>query len=404
MFPARVWRIPGWRRFACFGVGLGLALSGFGCRSLGNGKNPDRSRVPGVNAPPDRPVVDERPPLPLEFVRVPEGRFILGARVEKRPDDPFTDRREDVSRIDWRHALPRRVVHLHAFEIGRYEVTQYQWTQVMGYNPSGATKGLAPQTTENYPVENVSYSEVMKFIAKLNARDKIAGYRYRLPTEAEWEYACGGGVDALFGETDDSARLGYYAWYRANSPRCTHPVGLKLPNRFGLYDMHGNVLEWCSDWYRPSYPPRPKDETRTVLDNPTGPKTGTDHVVRGGAWNLPALQCSTFWRQWAHPKTKTWNLGFRLVRERIPRPARPPRGAGKPRKHKTAGNGKPAAPAPAAGAPGKKHPKKSGTAGRSAGTADSAAVSPEKVAAPPPAVLPAPGAKPGARKTPPRRK
>src|SRR6185295_12837821 len=120
------------------------------------------------------------------------------------------------------------------FEIGKYEVTQEQWQAVMGDNPSNF-KGA------NLPVEKVSWNDAQDFLLKLNARD---GYTYRLPTEAEWEYACrAGSMGDFAGELDD------VAWYDKNSGSKTHPVGQKRPNVWGLYDMHGNVSEWCSDWY-----------------------------------------------------------------------------------------------------------------------------------------------------------
>jgi len=263
------------------------------------------------------PTTDERPPLTMEFVRIPAGVYIQGAPAPDRPDDPFTDRREDAKPLDWSPARPTRVVFIDAFEITKYEVTQYQWTSVMGTNPSGTTRGMAPETTENYPVENVSWNDIQEFIRRLNERDKAKGWRYRLPTEAEWEYACGGDC-TLYGWGNDVTQIEQYAWTRRNSPRGTHPVGLLRPNRFGLYDMHGNVFEWCRDWYRPGYPPPPPDnDPIRPVRNPQGPPDGPGRVIRGGAWNKGPIECIAFYRTWADPQTRTWSIGFRLVRERI---------------------------------------------------------------------------------------
>jgi formylglycine-generating enzyme required for sulfatase activity len=151
-----------------------------------------------------------------------------------------------------------------------YEVTQQQYEKVMGTNPS-TTKG--PQN----PVEKVSWNDAVEFCRKLSAlpAEKSAGYVYRLPTEAEWEYACRAGTQTAYSFGDSESELGDYAWYDKNAGGTTHPVGSKKPNAWGLYDMHGNVFEWCQDWYG-SYP------SGSVTD-PTGESSGSHRVVRGGA-------------------------------------------------------------------------------------------------------------------------
>ncbi|NOY82864.1 MAG: SUMF1/EgtB/PvdO family nonheme iron enzyme [Kiritimatiellaeota bacterium] len=362
-------------RTGCAAVLAALLLPGTGCRT---------SRLPRAEneqTAASAPVLDSRPPLAMRFVDVPAGVFVMGAPVRDRPDDPFTDAREDVPKIDWSAARPARMVVVPAFQLSAFEVTQHQWTVIMGTNPSGATAGLAPQPTENYPVENVSWTQVQEFIRRLNARDRRHGFRYRLPTEAEWEYACrAGSGTSLFCFGNSPTELGRYAWFRDNSPRCTRPVGLKEPNAFGLYDMHGNVMEWCRDWYRPGYmealgTPVPGPPTGTsnpasdlklpALQAPQGPAAGRGRVARGGAWNMAAIECVNFARNWAEPNAQVWNIGFRLVREKAPaaksasskvvkpapRAANPGLGAGTPKKAVPTPPEKPGRTGPAQTAP-----------------------------------------------------
>ncbi len=166
-------------------------------------------------------------------------------------------------------AKPIHTVTVSDFSIGKTEVTQAQWLAIMGSNPSDF-KG------DNLPVEQVSWDDVKIFLNELNAK---TGKTYRLPTEAEWEYAAGGGenIRTKFAGTNDEGSLGTYAWYSANSNNTTHAVGTKQPNQLGLYDMSGNVWEWCSDWYG-SYSSSPQN-------NPKGASTGRSRVLRGGSWD-----------------------------------------------------------------------------------------------------------------------
>lgn len=157
-----------------------------------------------------------------------------------------------------------------SFEMGVFEVTQEQYEKVMGKNPS-KFKGA------NNPVEQVSWNDAVEFCRKLSElrEENTAGHVYRLPTEAEWEYACRSGTSTSYSFGNDKSELGEYAWYKDNSGEKTHPVGKKKPNAWGLYDMHGNVFEWCQDYYgQPSTDP---------ATDPMGPKSGSDRVFRGGA-------------------------------------------------------------------------------------------------------------------------
>ncbi len=178
------------------------------------------------------------------------------------------------------------------FEMGKYEVTQGQWQAVMGNNPSGF-KGTS------LPVENVSWEDAQNFISRLNGRND--GYVYRLPTEAEWEYACRAGTTG-----DYAGNLYEMAWYENNSGNQTHPVGQKKPNAWGLYDMHGNVWEWVQDWYD-SY-------SGKVETDPQGSSTRSGRVNRGGGWISTAAYCRSAVRRNDSPGYRDANLGFRLVR------------------------------------------------------------------------------------------
>ena len=165
---------------------------------------------------------------------------------------------------------PVHEVCLSDFYIGKHEVTQGEWEKVMGSNPSNKKKGL------KYPVENVSWEDAQEFIRKLNGQ---MGNRYRLPTEAEWEYAArSGGKKEKWAGTSDESQIGAIAWYSDNSYP-THPVGEKAPNGLGIYDMTGNVLEWCSDWYGQNY------YATSPKKDPQGPPSGRWHVLRGGSWS-----------------------------------------------------------------------------------------------------------------------
>jgi formylglycine-generating enzyme required for sulfatase activity len=181
-----------------------------------------------------------------------------------------------------------------------YTVTQSEYARIMGSNPS-LFKG------DRHPVEQVSWEDATEFIQKLNGlpEERAAGRVYRLPTESEWEYACRAGSSRAYCFGEDEARLGEYAWYGANSGSKTHPVGQKAPNAWGLYDMHGNVWEWCSDWYG-DYP------SGSVTD-PTGASTGSYRVIRGGSWSLGAALCRSALRNGGVPSFRSSNLGFRLA-------------------------------------------------------------------------------------------
>jgi formylglycine-generating enzyme required for sulfatase activity len=220
-------------------------------------------------------------PVDIDMVFVRGGTFTMGATSEQ--GDDFLDREK-----------PAHLVTLSDFSIGKYEVTQAQWMAVMGTNPS-RFRG------DNLPVERVSWNDVQEFIRRLNEQ---TGKNYRLPTEAEWEYAARGGASSNNYKYSGSNNIGDVAWYFDNSGRKTHPVGSKRANELGLYDMSGNVWEWCQDWYG-NY----SSDSQT---NPSGPaSSGSSRVFRGGGWNFRGTCVSI--RSKGSPDSRYGFLGFRLA-------------------------------------------------------------------------------------------
>ena len=185
------------------------------------------------------------------------------------------------------------------FYLGVYQVTQEEYYQVMGENPS-SIKQL------EHPVEMVTWHEAAEFCRKLSELDNVAGREYRLPTEAEWEYACRAGTTTTYSFGSEKHELGDYGWFRKNADGRTHPVGEKEANRWGLYDIQGNVLEWCQDWYSD----RPNCEAAT---DPTGPTSGSGRVARGGSWFNGAGGCRAAYRVGFVPSGRYDLCGFRIA-------------------------------------------------------------------------------------------
>ena len=192
---------------------------------------------------------------------------------------------------------PVHEVKLKSFSIGQTEVTQELWETVMGTNPS-KWKSL------KLPVENVSWNDCQTFITKLNA---LTGQQFRLPTEAEWEYAARGGSQSKGYTYSGSNSLDEVAWYSSNSGSKTHEVATKSPNELGIYDMTGNVWEWCQDWYGDNY------YAWSVIINPTGPSSGSYRVYRGGSWSHYARYCRVPIRCSITPDFRNYDLGLRLA-------------------------------------------------------------------------------------------
>jgi formylglycine-generating enzyme required for sulfatase activity len=219
----------------------------------------------------------------MEFALIPAGEFMMGS--------------PDADKEAFKGEKPQhRVTISKPFYLGKYMVTQAQWEAVMGNNPS-KFNGL------NNPVENVSWDDVQEFIKKLNQKE--GGNKYRLPTEAEWEYAARAGMTSTYSFGDDAGALGRYAWYKGNSGETTHPVGGKEPNAWGLYDMHGNVWEWVQDWYG--------GYAGSSATDPRGPSSGSFRVLRGGSWGSDAGGCRSARRSCDTPGGRDLTLGFRLA-------------------------------------------------------------------------------------------
>ena len=240
---------------------------------------------------------------PLDMVLIQPGTFTMGSPSDER------GRRSD---LEW---LPHAVTITEAFYLGKYEVTQAQWEAVMGSNPAGSSSyGVG----DDYPVHYVSWNDCQAFIDQLNT---LGQGTFRLPTEAEWEYACRAGTDTRFSfgdalECSDSTSycdlMDEYMWWGGNrtyggEQDGSKEVGRKLPNPWGLHDMHGNLYEWCSDrWQSPS--------ARGPQVDPQGPTSGSPRVLRGGSWNSYARHCRSALRSSSSPGNRSTDIGLRLLR------------------------------------------------------------------------------------------
>ena len=216
------------------------------------------------------------------MVYVEGGTFTMGATYEQ-------------GSIVHKDERPAHKVTVSSFYICKYEVTQEEWETIMGSNPS-KFKGA------RHPVENISWNECQDFIHKLNI---LTGKQFRLPTEAEWEYAARGGIKKIDYNYSGSDDLDIVAWYNVNSGSITHDVGQKKPNKLGLYDMSGNVEEWCMDWYG--------IYGSDNQMNPFGPSSGYNRVDRGGSWNSDSKDCRVSYRSYGTPSYKGNTLGLRLA-------------------------------------------------------------------------------------------
>ena len=234
----------------------------------------------------------------FKMVKVQGGTFTMGATPERDSDVYY-------------HEKPAHRVTLSSYYIGETEVTQTLWMAVMGSNPSelpsvGTSVALEMSSlyraVDIYPVVNVSWNDCQTFIEKLN---QLTGRKFRLPTEAEWEFAARGGNKSKGYKYSGSNTIGDVAWYGGNSGETTHPVKDKAPNELGIYDMSGNVQEWCQDWKG--------DYSSSAQTNPKGPGSGSYRVLRGGCWYSSDLECRTAIRPSYAPTAAGNYLGFRLA-------------------------------------------------------------------------------------------
>jgi formylglycine-generating enzyme required for sulfatase activity len=231
----------------------------------------------------------------MKFVLIPAGEFLRGA-PDSDSDAHANEKPQHLVRIT------------EPFYLGVCEVTQADYQKVTGSNPS-----VFKDPHGFLPVDSVSWDESQGFCTELSglARELTAGRRYRLPTQAEWEYACRAGSTTEYSFGDSEALLGKYAWYAGNSGRTTHPVGQKLPNAWGLYDMHGNVCEWCHDWYDESY--FGQFSSQTAVD-PKGPQQASVYRTHSvGSWDFPAATCRSSGHGGWYPSKRSNNIGFRVA-------------------------------------------------------------------------------------------
>ena len=247
---------------------------------LGFKDSPGHGTIPGT-------VFRDCPDCP-EMVVLAGGRFQMGSKPD--PDSTFQPKVDET---------PAFVVLVGSFAIGRYEVTQAEWRAVMGDNPS-AVKDPAR------PVEMVSWNDVQVFIQKLNER---TGKKYRLPSQAEWEYSARAGSLTRYVHGDEPDGLADHAWFAENAAGSPHPVGGKQPNAFGLHDMHGNVWEWVQDCYADNYLGAPTDGSAV---RPPGGAT-CNRVIRGGSWFNNARSLRSASRDRYNQNVRYNDLGFRLV-------------------------------------------------------------------------------------------
>ena len=225
----------------------------------------------------------------MEFVYVPPGEFMMGSNSEEADDEEQPVHRVELTEGFW---------------MGRTEVTQGQYERVMGEDPwSGEDHA---REGDEYAASHITWHDAREFCERLSER---AEGTYRLPTEAQWEYACRAGTQTAYSYGADPGRLGEYAWYYANASHAgeeyAHRVALKKPNPWGLYDMHGNVWEWCRDWYG--------DYAEGPVEDPTGPSSGDRRVLRGGGWYNNARYCRSAIRDYYVPDNSWLYYGFRVV-------------------------------------------------------------------------------------------
>ena len=229
------------------------------------------------------------PDMKVEFLWIEPGTFNMGSPLyeEGRDDDEGPVHEVTISQ---------------GFYLGKYEMTQQQWYAVMGVRPWEGEDNV--QSGDRNPGVYISWEDVQEFIGKLN------GYEgetvYRLPTEAEWEYACRAGTDTRWSFGDDENKLGKYQWHTMNGEEFAHSVGTKLPNSWGLYDMHGNVYEWCQDWHG--------DYSSSAQTDPIGPSTGSVRVLRGGLYPHYVQPARSANRHSDLPGFRHYYVGFRLLR------------------------------------------------------------------------------------------
>ena len=300
---------------------------------------PKPTPKPTATPAPSLPKEWKDPVTGMEFVLIPAGEFMMGTpckiceTLPKEPpcqDDPFTEADEAKPCLEeYQRGVSEcqtcqkgsefpahRVVIKEPFYMGKYEVTQEEWYNVMGNNPAYFKTEKVGGDSRRHPVEYISWNDAQEFLKKLNANPSHSplnqgGQRgvFRLPSEAEWEYAARAGTSTEYSFGDDPAQLGDYAWYSDNSNSMTHPVGEKLPNPFGLFDMHGNVWEWLADPWHENYDGAPTDGS--VWGSLGDEKA--NRLLRGGSWSATPYNCRSAARNRLDPDFRGGYLGARVV-------------------------------------------------------------------------------------------
>jgi formylglycine-generating enzyme required for sulfatase activity len=248
----------------------------------------------GANISSSQPPKEITNSIGMKLVLIPRGTFMMGSLESEQ------GRKQDETQHE--------VTISKDYYLGVHEVTQAQYEKVIGKNPSHFQGAIVGNENADLPVENVSWHDAVEFCKKLSdlPEEKKAGRVYRLPTEAQWEYACRAGSKTAYSFDDEEGLLPEHGWFDRNSSGRTHTVGLLEPNAWGLYDMHGNVWEWCSDGYE-KYP-------KGAVSDPTGPKEGSRRALRGGSWDFQAAYCRSGLRLGNGPSYRGINdYGFRVA-------------------------------------------------------------------------------------------
>ena len=268
----------------CMGVAVGCGVDKDDVGGKGGGAGTPDMSTPHKEPPPTL-TLDLGKGVKMEFVYIRPGKFTMGSDIDPE--------------WGWQGVeKPKHEVTItKGFYLGKYEVTQAQYEAVIGSNPSEFYG-------EKLPVEKVSWKAADEFCRKVSEKTRRG---VRLPTEAEWEFACRAGTTTERSYGSDSAKLGEYAWYNENSGRDSHPVGQKKPNPWGLYDMYGNVWEWVADWYGADY------YSSSPSKDPTGPAKGSHRVLRGGAWRYVEHFCRSAARHHKHQSHGNFDKGFRAA-------------------------------------------------------------------------------------------
>ena len=252
--------------------------------------------------PPKTLTVDLGGGVKMEFVLIPKGKFSMGS--------PKHEKGRNTLKAKFDGEQQHEVEITKPFYLAKYPVTQEQYEAITGKNPSyfsalgGGKDEVKGMETKQFPVETVMWDEAMAYCEKISKNDKEKR-KFRLPTEAEWEYACRAGTKTAYSFGDDPKGLGDYAWFLENSGFRTHPVGEKKANPWGLFDVHGNVWQWCED--------RLGEYPKAAVTDPLGPERGSFRIIRGGCWLRPPRYCRSANRHQAGPAHGRSFLGFRLA-------------------------------------------------------------------------------------------